>query len=250
VEAPRQDRCQFLAIGNAINFRFWSITDNYLVPADGFVAGQLLRGSMYMWRRLRLALQRGDLALDAAFLASLDVPRFRRAFEADDGSFPLEPGVEDRVENLCDLGTRLSEHWEGQFGRVVDAAGGSLVRFAALSAEFRAFDDPVRKLTMVNAIMLTGSGLAVFDHDPLPGVDYHLVKQAVRQGVVDPAPELARKLKTGELLTEDESLPLRTATLEALEAIAAGAGVSGAVLETCIGSTGECVQRSCPRVFV
>jgi hypothetical protein len=120
VEAPRQDRCQFLAIGNAINFRFWSITDNYLVPAEGFVAGRLLRGSMYMWRRLRLALQRGDLALDAAFLASLDVPRFRRAFEADDGSFPLEPGVEDRVENLCDLGTRLSEHWEGQFGRVVE----------------------------------------------------------------------------------------------------------------------------------
>jgi hypothetical protein len=84
---------------------------------------------------------------------------------------------------------------------------------------------------MVNAIMLTGSGLAVFDHDPLPGVDYHLVKQAVRQGVIDPAPEVARKLKTGELLTEDESLPLRTATLEALEAIAAGAGVSGAVLD-------------------
>ena len=76
--------------------------------------------------------------------------------------------------------------WGGEFVNVVDAARGSLTRFAELSATFRAFDDPVRKLTMVNAIMLAGSGLTHFDEEPLPGIDYHLIKQAVRQGLVIP----------------------------------------------------------------
>jgi len=78
------------------------------------------------------------------------------------------------------VGAHLLQSWQGQFVNVIEAAHGSLERFATLSRSFRAFDDPVRKLTMVNAIMLTGSRLANFDRDPLPGVDYHLMKQAVR----------------------------------------------------------------------
>jgi hypothetical protein len=114
---------------------------------------------------------------------------------------------------------------------VVRAANGSLERFAELSARFRAFDDPVRKLTMVNAIMLAGSGLADFDHDPLPGIDYHLIKQVLRQGLVRPAPDVAVKLKVQDLLGPEESRTLRTAVLDALLAVANRAGASTAVLD-------------------
>jgi hypothetical protein len=231
VDDPDDARRQFLAVGNAINFRFWEQTGRVVVPAVGVIDGERLRGSMYMWRRLRRAVERGELSLAAQDLADLDESGFERAFTDDEGRLPLRPGIEDRVANLRDLASRLSMEWRGQFGNVVRAADGSLERFAELSAVFRAFDDPVRKLTMVNAIMLAGSGLADFDRDPLPGVDYHLIKQALRQGLVSPAPAVAAKLVAGELLGPDESRMLRAAVLDALLEVANRAGASTAVLD-------------------
>ena len=186
---------------------------------------------MYLWRRLRRAISCEELPLDADALARLTTHDLARAFADDDGHVPLAPGIMDRLANLQDLGVRLSANWEGLFLRVVDAAAGSLERFAGLSADFRAFDDPVRKLTMVNAIMLTGSGLASFDRDPLPGVDYHLVKQVLRQGLVSPPSVLRHKLVVGELLEAQESLELRTAVLEALVQVADRAGMSTAFID-------------------
>lgn len=231
VEDDPAARCQFIAVGNAINFRFWALEAGRVRPAGGEIEGAAFRGSMYMWRRLRVAVARGELSLRAEDLAELDLAAFRRAFADDDGACPLDPAAEDRVANLRDLGEQLARRWGGRFEAVLLAAEGSLERFAALSAQFRAFDDPVRKLTMVNAIMLAGSGLAAFDREPQPGIDYHLVKQALRQGLVEPGPAVARKLAAGELLSEAESLPLREATLRALEAVGAAAGVSTAVID-------------------
>ena len=129
------------------------------------------------------------------------------------------------------MGARLRASWEGEFVSVIEAAHGSLGTFAQLCQTFRAFDDPVGKLTMVNAIMLTGSGLASFDRQPLPGVDYHLIKQAVRQGLVEPGRLVARKLGTGAFLNPDESLSLRQAVLDALVSVGQEASVSTAVLD-------------------
>jgi hypothetical protein len=114
---------------------------------------------------------------------------------------------------------------------VIRAANGSLKHFADLCADFRAFDDPVQKLTMVNAIMLTGSGLVHFDQDPLPGIDYHLVKQALRQGLVTPSDRLRTKLTNHELLDEGESVALRTAILTTLIDVSHLAGISTAVID-------------------
>jgi Potential Queuosine, Q, salvage protein family len=231
VESSEDDRRQFLAIGNAINFRFWEWIDGAVVPSTGVVDGEQLRGSMYMWRRLRLAVERGQLSLDAHDLAGLDEAAFIRAFNDELGNLPLRPGLEDRVANLRDLGSGLCHRWQGKFGNLVRGADGKLEQFASLSAGFRAFDDPVRKLTMVNAIMLAGSGLAVFDRDPLPGVDYHLIKQALRQGLVAPSTHLAHKLARQQFLNPDESQALRSAVLDALIGVAEAAGVSTAVLD-------------------
>ena len=231
VEASPEDRCQYLAVGNAINFRFWTSTNDQLVPSTGTIEGENFRGSMYMWRRLRLATERSQLTLDAKDLARLTQREFERAFVDDEGRQPLAPGISDRVANLQDLGARLVESWDGQFKGVVDAACGSLDGFVKLCSEFRAFDDPVRKLIMVNAIMLTGSGLAEFDADPLPGIDYHLVKQALRQGLVIPPPELVHKLAANEMLDSDESRILRSAVLVALTEVAKQAGIPTTVLD-------------------
>jgi hypothetical protein len=231
VEATDADRCQYLAVGNSINFRFWEQADGKTVPAIGAIDGEALRGSMYMWRRLRIAVDRGELALDALFLSDLDEATLARAFTDDDGRLPLGAGIGERVLNLRDLGARLASKWHGQFVNVIRAANGSLKYFAELCADFRAFDDPVQKLTMVNAIMLAGSGLARFDQDPLPGIDYHLVKQALRQGLVTPSHTLQAKLTNHELLDEGESVALRTAILTALIEVSQLAGISTAVID-------------------
>lgn len=231
IESTIEDRCQYLAIGNSINFRFWEQVGGRIVPAIGVIDGEALRGSMYMWRRLRTAVDREELSLDAPFLAGLDEDTFSRAFTDDDGQLPLRAGIGERVLNLRDLGARLSSNWDGQFVNMIRAANGSLKQFGELSAEFRAFDDPVQKLTMVNAIMLAGSGLAHFDQDPLPGIDYHLVKQALRQGLVTPSYTLRTKLTNRELLDEGESVALRTAILTALIDVSHLAGISTAVID-------------------
>lgn len=231
VESSIGDRCQYLAIGNSINFRFWEQVDGKTVPAIGVIDGEALRGSMYMWRRLRVATIRGEFSLDARVLADLDEGAFSHAFADDDGHLPLRAGITERVLSLRDLGERLLSKRDGQFLNVIRAANGSLKRFGDLSAEFRAFDDPVQKLTMVNAIMLTGSGLAHFDQDPLPGIDYHLVKQALRQGLVTPSHPLRTKLTNHELLDDEDSVALRTAILTALIDVSEMAGVSTAVID-------------------
>jgi hypothetical protein len=244
VDASRADRCQFLAIGNAINFRFWNLAEGQVVASAGHVDGQPYRGSMYMWRRLRIGIHRGEFELNAKWLSTLTEESLVLAFRDDDGTCPLSPGLADRAENLRDLGTRLLDAWRGEFVSVVDAAGGSLDRFAELSATFRAFDDPVRKLTMVNAIMLAGSGLAHFDQEPLPGIDYHLIKQAVRQGVVVPSEDLQEKLRNRQFLTPTESLVLRQATLTALLQVAEASEISTAVIDNIYWGNGRiCDER-------
>lgn len=231
VDESAEVRCQYLAVGNAMNFRFWDHVHGQVIPASGVVAGESYRGSLYMWRRLRCAVDRGELLLDADSLAGLTREQFKRAFRDDHGAFPLAPAAGDRLANLQDLGLRLGKSWDGEFRNVVNATAGSLAEFVRLSAGFRAFDDPVRKLTMVNAIMLCGSGLASFDADPLPAIDYHLVKQAARQGLISVHGPLARKLVDGAMIDRAESLTLRSATLDALVAVADRARISTAVLD-------------------
>jgi hypothetical protein len=244
VDAPRTDRCQYLAVGNAINFRFWSLSDGQVVPSEGPVNGEFSRGSMYLWRRLRVGISRGEFSLNAEWLSRLTVGTLERAFRDDDGHCPLSPGLTERVQNLRDLGARLLASWQGEFANVVDAARGSLSRFTEISATFRAFDDPVRKLTMVNAIMLAGSELAHFDEEPLPGIDYHLVKQAVRQGLVVPSEHLQDMLRERQFLTAEESLALRQATLEALLQVAEESKISTAVIDNIYWGNGRiCDER-------
>jgi hypothetical protein len=186
---------------------------------------------MYLWRRLRLAHQREEFDISAPALAALDEDTFNRAFADDEGENPLSIAADSRIANLRDLGSTLMTKWGGWFERVVSQSSESLEIFARHSSSFRAFDDPLQKLTMLNAIMLQGSGLVRFDKAPLPAIDYHLVKQAVRQGLVRPGPSIGSKLRDRSLLTQDESTSLRRAVLSALLTAAEGAGTSSAVID-------------------
>jgi putative queuosine salvage protein len=232
VDADPVERSQFFAIGNAINFRFWRLDGGEMEPAVGTIEGQSFRGAMYMWRCLRRTLEREDTPLlSAEFLAELSDEEFDATFSDDTGANPLEVAREDRINNLRDLGRKLSDSWGGQFYNVAQASERSIVAFARLSAAFRAFDDPIFKLTMVNAIVHSGSGVYEFRDEPLPAIDYHLLRQALRQGMVVPSEAVASKLLGGELLDRGEASELRRIALMAFVSLSVRTGLSGEVID-------------------
>lgn len=231
-EADVRGRSQFFAIGNAINFRFWRLEDGRVVPSAGVIDGEPFRGAMYMWRALRRCLDQGEMPLlNAAFLAHLSEGDFDAIFTDDTGAQPLAIAREERIANLRDLGAKLLEGWDGLFYNLAAASEGSIVRFAQFSSSLRAFDDPLFKLTMVNAILHSGSGVYRFRDEPLPAIDYHLLRHALRQGLVVPRPEPADKLKTRELLESEEAFEVRRVTLRAFVQLAELSGQSGEVIE-------------------
>ena len=225
-------RSQFFAIGNSINFRFWSLEAGRMRLASGMLDGSEYQGAMYMWRALRRALNKtGGKLLEADFLARLSDADFDRIFADDAGRNPLAPGREQRIANLRDLGEHLLAHWNGSFFNLVESTGGSLVEFAHLSRRIRAFDDPMWKLTMLTAILHSGSDIYRFRDDPLPAIDYHLLKQALRQGMVRPSPVLGQKIAASRLLRSEDALELRRLALVAFVAVSERTGLSGELLD-------------------
>jgi len=231
-EGTPAERSQYFAVGNSINFRFWQLVGDEVVPAGGLLDGQRLTGAMYMWRCLRRCLDDRRLPIfQASFIADLTEEQFDEIFADDTGVNPLAVAKEERLANLRDLGLKLDRDWGGEFYNLVEATTGSLVEFVRLSGRFRAFDDPLLKLIMVNTILHQGSGVTEFDADPLPGIDYHLLKQLLRQGVLVPARSIAEKLEQQQLLSIDEGYELRRVALNAFIDISAETGLSGEILD-------------------
>lgn len=251
--ASAAERCQYLAVGNAINFRFWRPTEAGIEVSGGLLDGEFLLGSLYMWRRLRLIVERDEFPiLSAERLALLDMRTFEQLFADDHARNPLGEAIEDRVHNLRDLGTQLRARWHGRFADVVSASDGSLSTFFALSARFRAYDDPLRKLSSVNAIMLSGAGLAEFSDDIPAAMDYHLAKQLLRFGAVDVDQATTTDLEQQKLLPNDIGTAIRAACLDALGEACERAHVSGALVDNllwrnrsvCTEPVPECLR--CP----
>ena len=231
-EGSPRERSQYFTVGNAINFRFWRLVDGALIPAGGLLDGKRLTGAMYMWRCLRRCLDTGQVPIfTATCLANLTEGQFDQVFADDTGANPLAVAKDDRLANLRDLGWQLERDWDGAFYNVLEASRGSLVDFVGYSGQFRAFDDPLLKLTMVNTILHLGSGITKFDSDPLPGIDYHLLKQLLRHGILAPQRATAEKLRRQQLLSAQEGYNLRRAALNAFIAISERTGLSGEILD-------------------
>ncbi len=232
VEDSNRRRSQYFAVGCAINFRFWTLRDKQLAPAAGFINGERYRGAMYMWRSLRRALDQQLIDfLDADVLANLSEDDFDAIFTDDTGVNPLAVAQVDRIANLRDLGEHLRANWDGAFFNLITSCTASLATFARLSQRIRAFDDPVHKLTMVNAILHLGSGVYEFTDEPLPAIDYHLLRQALRQGIIRPIEPLARKLTDMAVLNHDEAQELRRVALNAFVDLATKCKISGELLD-------------------
>jgi hypothetical protein len=230
--ATRQTVSQFFTVGNAINFRYWTLSNrrdlDYCQSTKG---GIPCRGAKYMWRCLKINSENGDYGLlEAGNLARMTKEEVASIFRDDSGK-DVMPHLEERLRNWNDLGSTLQLDWGGSSYNMIRGCEGSLLNFVERHRTFRAFDDPLFKMTMVNAIMHQGRGLVRFSDEIFPGVDYQLARQMLRQGVVVPPRNISRKVMNQELLTQAEGLFLRQATLCAFVKLGERSLVSGEIID-------------------
>jgi len=227
-----RDVSQYFTVGNAINFRYrWKEQNGRIVHCQGMKGGMNVNGALYMWRSLRTCYDRGTFTiLDAHKLSKISLRDFKEIFRDDNGKVPM-PLCEERLKNWQDLGRKLCEYWNGEFYNLLKETKNSLYNFIQYSRQFRAFDDPLCKMTMVNAIFHQGRGIIKFKETILPGIDDQLVKQQLRIGVLIPKKNVKNKLVRGELLSEIEARELRNACLKAFIYIMKKTRIAGDVID-------------------
>jgi hypothetical protein len=221
---------QFFALGNAINFCYWNLEGKNLIYCNGQKKGLSTFGARYMWRCLESAYDNDLDIFDAKILSSLDFARIKGIFRDDYGNNPM-PHLGERLKNWNDLGFKLYEYWDGEFYNVIRESKNSLYKFVQYSKQFRAFDDPLCKLTMVNTLFLKGRGIAGFEEPTFPGIDYHLMEENLRIGVLVPHKKIADKIRNMELLRKKEARELRNACLRVFLDITEETNVSGEILD-------------------
>lgn len=211
---PIEDQVQYFLIMNAINFRYWSGQEESFDYAQGMKRDEVFRGSSYMVRCLKLWLDANPKLLSAEYLQNLPFEEFQAAF-ADDRKNNILPDLEQRLLNLHDLGDRLTNIKGGKFatilfdiGKTTDDHHVNMDYYLPIIQQFRAYDDPLAKLAMVNAIVLQMRGLAHFS-DIWPGIDYHLCNMLFRLGILECTIQLQHDLETRTPISPETAMIIR-----------------------------------------
>ena len=219
----------YILILDSLNFCFWSLPGKRRWEID--YEGEALSGYFALAAALKRAFEEGVLLADAEYLAGLSLDELR---EILDGRGELQL-LDRRCRSLNELGEVLLSRYEGQAGRLVEAAEGSAVELARLLArEFTSFRDEAEycgervyfyKRAQILAADLWGtfqgkkwgsfadiSRLTAFADYKLPQVLRHL-------GILRYAPRLANKIDNCEVLQAGgpEEVELRANTLWAVE---------------------------------
>lgn len=236
---------QFFTLGNSINFKYWSKNNSDLNYCTGEKGGISTRGAMYMWRCLKTCHDSETFdILDSKKLSKITFNEFTKIFQDDSGNNVL-PLLKERHQNWVDLATKLNESWDGKTINLIKHCNNSLIEFTKLLKKFRAFDDPICKMIMVNAIMHQGRGLVTFDQHIIPGIDYQILKQLLRQGVIVTDANIKTKLENYELLDSSEALDIRKAGLYVLFEVMKQTGISGDYVDNMIwGNRTKCEEEN------
>ena len=216
---------------DVLNHCFW--------PGEGEPAWEIAYGgagwSGYygLAASLKRALEDGFPITDAAYLANIPAADLRRIFEGR-GQIPF---FDERLANLREAGAVLVAEWGGDAARLVEAAGGSAVKLAALVAgRFPSFRDQAKwrgqtvyfwKRAQIFAadlhLAFEGKGFGAFhDVDRLPAFADCKLPQVLRElGIISYHPGLAARIDRRELLPPgcEEEVEIRAMTIHAVDAL-------------------------------
>ena len=230
---------QYFTIGNSINFKFWEFNKQEIIYVKGIKGSDEYQGSTYMWRCLKICIDNNSYPiLEASFLSKIDIETMKNIFKTDYNEEVIT-NIKQRWLNWRNLGKILKEKYKGKFYNLIKISDNSIKYFINLSREFRAFDDPLCKMTMVNAIMHQGRKILNFGKDIFPGIDYHLITQVLRLGLLELNKNLIYKIKNKITINNQESSILRQATLKCLTLISDKLNVSGDKLDNILFKNGK-----------
>ncbi len=188
-----------------------------------------------------------------ARLASLTIDGFRSRFEIDGASIP-DPEI--RVMLLRDIGFKLEKLYDGRVGVVLERSGGWIRRWPGpglldLLRVFRAYEDPVEKKSFLFIKFIVGRGLYQ-PRDPenidVP-VDNHLVRIALRLGIIEPVGETRRLIEEWVEVDRETDTAIRLAARRAYRLLARESGVPPTLLDDHLWIHGRtiCIRDGEPR---
>lgn len=201
-----------------------------LPPLAGSVGGHVLRGWDYLLTKFAAsALTEHELVSPEAW-SRMPADTLRSVFH-DGAAGNRLTDIEGRTLLLRDLGSKMiAKGWS--YADKMYAASGHLISgptsLLELLAEFRAYDDPVKKKSLFFLALMRNSGLWTYrDTDMLgPPVDYHEVRGHLRMGtvrIVDTT--LLAKVRKDVAVTLLEDIAIRQAVFDAIMLISRKSGV-------------------------
>ena len=224
-------------------------------PYEAVIGGRLFHGADLLYYKGMEAFKRDPSFFDPENLARATAKTVLDWLSVNqNGRRVGPPDPEVRALLLRDLGEKLLRYYGGDAYMLVAESRGFLRRgvgegFIDLVKVFRAYQDPVEKKAFLLAKFLERRGvLEVKDHynKEVP-VDNHLVRIALRTGIISVDEETLEKISLGVEFSEEEDILLRYATRMAYKEVARRSGIDPFILDDFLWGFGRrCCTVSSP----
>jgi hypothetical protein len=220
---------QRILVQNAANFCFWARRDGEPKWAIKW-QGRTIGGGFGLWAAVDRALAEQRPILSASYLATIPLSDVQKIFRPANGI--QIPQIEKRWQNLQEVGRVLLEKYAGEAAALVDASNSDAVALVRLIAQdFSSYNDIATyegetiyfyKRAQVCASEIDASGAKLQRMDQLTAfADYKIPQLLRHHGILEYAPELARRVDSYELIAagSKEEVEIRAATIWAVEQI-------------------------------
>lgn len=237
-------------------FGFWEFTPqrSYSHPMIASLGGQSLKGSDYLFRAYRRALDRDPEFFTPARHAALAEGEFAAIFRADDGSNPL-PAFEVHLQQAQSYGFDLQAlGWTPQ--SMIERANASpyprRTLLSLLDHVGGYKEDPLRKKAMLLALILEQRPENFLRPAPGEGqppvIDYHLMRSCLRTGLIEVLDdELRDRIRAREEVAAHDEEAVRGAAYQAIQQVQQQSGRSmGAVDWFFFNARRRCPEMSEP----
>lgn len=205
------------------DFGFWlGDAGGYVEPICGEIDGKKLKGSDLLWTlSMKAYRERGHEFFYPANLAQLGYDEFVAVW------LPEKYGFQDmlaRWQMAVGYGQYIIKSWPtfpADLTGTLNFGSGNLEMFSALTGLMPGYDrDPLMKKNLLLAMILTGRPEKFFKtgNDTFwpPIVDYHLMRVALRMGLVDLEPEEYDRLSSRVWVSGDVEKNIRQAVFTAV----------------------------------
>lgn len=216
-------------------------------PYEAVVDGKLFHGADLLYKLGSKKLAEDPEFFSAERLAKISADNVKRWLSVGNAR-PPDPEI--RAALLRDLGEKLLKLYGGDpYEIVLESRGrlrGEASGFLTSLKAFAAYQDPVEKKPFLLAKFLERRGvLEILDqHNKEVPVDNHLVRIAVRVGLVDASREMIERMAAGIELSEEEDVLVRLAVRMAYKEAAAAGGIDPFIMDDLLWNFGrECCGR-------